>query len=98
MLGAEQVIAIDQFDYRLEMARNRAGATDTINFNEDADVVEQLKVLTGGGGRGGRRPRRGGPRPARRTPRCRARRGAGPPRDRPRPPRAPPRPAAGRRP
>ena len=50
MLGAEQVIAIDQFDYRLEMARNRAGATDTINFNEDADVVEQLKVLTGGRG------------------------------------------------
>jgi threonine dehydrogenase-like Zn-dependent dehydrogenase len=50
MLGAEQVIAIDQFDYRLEMARNRAGATDTINFNENADVVEQLKVLTGGRG------------------------------------------------
>jgi threonine dehydrogenase-like Zn-dependent dehydrogenase len=50
MLGAAQVIAIDQFDYRLEMARNRAGATDTINFNEDADVVEQLKVLTGGRG------------------------------------------------
>ena len=50
MLGAEQVIAIDQFDYRLEMARNRAGATHTINFDEDADVVEQLKVLTGGRG------------------------------------------------
>src|SRR6187431_211620 len=50
MLGAEQVIAIDQFDYRLEMARNRAGATATINFDEDADVVEQLKVLTGGRG------------------------------------------------
>jgi threonine dehydrogenase-like Zn-dependent dehydrogenase len=50
MLGAEQVIAIDQFDYRLEMARNKAGATDTINFNEDADVVEQLKELTGGRG------------------------------------------------
>ena len=50
MLGAEQVIAIDQFDYRLEMARNRAGATDTIDFDEDADIVEQLKVLTGGRG------------------------------------------------
>jgi threonine dehydrogenase-like Zn-dependent dehydrogenase len=50
MLGAEQVIAIDQFDYRLAMARNRAGATDTINFAEDPDVVEQLKVLTGGRG------------------------------------------------
>ena len=28
MLGAERVIAIDQYDYRLQMARNRAGATD----------------------------------------------------------------------
>src|ERR671917_1949821 len=50
MLGAEQVIAIDQFDYRLEMARNKAGATATINFDEDADIVEQLKVMTGGRG------------------------------------------------
>jgi threonine dehydrogenase-like Zn-dependent dehydrogenase len=50
MLGAEQVIAIDRVDYRLEMARNRAGATHTINFEEDADVVEQLKLLTGGRG------------------------------------------------
>jgi threonine dehydrogenase-like Zn-dependent dehydrogenase len=50
MLGAEQVIAIDRVDYRLEMARNRAGATHTINFDEDADIVEQLKILTGGRG------------------------------------------------
>jgi threonine dehydrogenase-like Zn-dependent dehydrogenase len=50
MLGAEQVIAIDEYDYRLEMARNKAGATDIINFREDADIVEQLKVLTGGRG------------------------------------------------
>jgi threonine dehydrogenase-like Zn-dependent dehydrogenase len=50
MLGAERVIAIDQFDYRLEMARNKARATDTINFDEDPDVVEQLKALTGGRG------------------------------------------------
>jgi threonine dehydrogenase-like Zn-dependent dehydrogenase len=50
MLGAEQVIAIDQYDYRLEMARNAAGATDVINFDTDPDVVEQLKVLTGGRG------------------------------------------------
>jgi threonine dehydrogenase-like Zn-dependent dehydrogenase len=50
MLGAEQVIAIDRVDYRLEMARNRAGATHTINFDEDPDIVEQLKVLTGGRG------------------------------------------------
>jgi threonine dehydrogenase-like Zn-dependent dehydrogenase len=50
MLGAEQVIAIDQYDYRLQMARNKAGATDVINFAEDADIVEQLKELTGGRG------------------------------------------------
>ncbi len=50
MLGAEQVIVIDQYDYRLQMARNKAGATATINFADDPDVVEQLKELTGGRG------------------------------------------------
>jgi threonine dehydrogenase-like Zn-dependent dehydrogenase len=50
MLGAERVIAVDEYGYRLEMARNRAGATDVINFAEDPDVVEQLKELTGGRG------------------------------------------------
>jgi threonine dehydrogenase-like Zn-dependent dehydrogenase len=50
MLGAEQVIAIDQYDYRLQMAVNKAGATATINFQEDADIVEQLKEMTGGRG------------------------------------------------
>jgi threonine dehydrogenase-like Zn-dependent dehydrogenase len=50
MLGAEQVIAVDSLEYRLEMARNRAGATATINFSEDPDVVEQLKEMTGGRG------------------------------------------------
>jgi threonine dehydrogenase-like Zn-dependent dehydrogenase len=50
LLGAERVIAIDHYDYRLEMARNKAGATDTINFDEDPDIVEQLKQLTGGRG------------------------------------------------
>jgi threonine dehydrogenase-like Zn-dependent dehydrogenase len=50
MLGAEQVIAIDQYDYRLQMAVNKAGATDVINFGEDPDIVEQLKELTGGRG------------------------------------------------
>jgi threonine dehydrogenase-like Zn-dependent dehydrogenase len=50
MLGAERVIAIDHVDYRLQMAKNRAGATDVINFDEDPDVVEQLKALTGGRG------------------------------------------------
>jgi threonine dehydrogenase-like Zn-dependent dehydrogenase len=50
MLGAEQVIAIDQYDYRLQMAVNKAGATATINFQDDADIVEQLKEMTGGRG------------------------------------------------
>jgi threonine dehydrogenase-like Zn-dependent dehydrogenase len=50
LMGAEQVIAIDQFEYRLEMARNKAGATATINFSEDPDIVEQLKQMTGGRG------------------------------------------------
>jgi threonine dehydrogenase-like Zn-dependent dehydrogenase len=50
ILGAERVIAIDELPYRLAMARNRAGATDTINFAEEPDVVEQLKELSGGRG------------------------------------------------
>jgi threonine dehydrogenase-like Zn-dependent dehydrogenase len=50
LLGAERIIAIDQYDYRLAMARNKAGATDVINFSEDPDVVEQLKDLTAGRG------------------------------------------------
>jgi threonine dehydrogenase-like Zn-dependent dehydrogenase len=50
LLGAERVVAIDQYQYRLDMATNKAGATDTINFAEDADIVEQLKELTGGRG------------------------------------------------
>jgi threonine dehydrogenase-like Zn-dependent dehydrogenase len=50
LLGAERVIAVDQFDYRLQMALNKAGATDVVNFSEDADIVEQLKELTGGRG------------------------------------------------
>jgi threonine dehydrogenase-like Zn-dependent dehydrogenase len=50
MLGAERVIAVDEYDYRLQMALNKAGATDAIDFSQDADVVEQLKELTGGRG------------------------------------------------
>jgi threonine dehydrogenase-like Zn-dependent dehydrogenase len=50
MMGAERVIAVDKYDYRLQMARNKAGATDVINFDRDPDVVEQLKELTGGRG------------------------------------------------
>jgi threonine dehydrogenase-like Zn-dependent dehydrogenase len=50
LMGAERVIAIDQYDYRLQMALNKAGATDVIDFSKDADIVEQLKELTGGRG------------------------------------------------
>jgi threonine dehydrogenase-like Zn-dependent dehydrogenase len=50
MMGAERVIAIDGYDYRLRMALNRAGATDSINFKEQPDVVEELRELTGGRG------------------------------------------------
>jgi threonine dehydrogenase-like Zn-dependent dehydrogenase len=48
LLGAERVIAIDRFEYRLRMARERAGA-ETLNY-EDADVPEALKEMTGGRG------------------------------------------------
>src|ERR671926_455613 len=34
LLGAERVIAIDRFDYRLNMAKERAGATDIINYEQ----------------------------------------------------------------
>jgi threonine dehydrogenase-like Zn-dependent dehydrogenase len=50
MLGAERVIAVDKYDYRIQMALNKAGATEAINFDEDPDVVEQLKEMTGGRG------------------------------------------------
>ncbi|MEA2232414.1 MAG: hypothetical protein QOD83_2230 [Solirubrobacteraceae bacterium] len=50
MLGAERVIAIDHVDYRLRMAVEKAGADETINFEEQPDVVEQLKLLTAGRG------------------------------------------------
>ena len=48
MLGAERVIAIDRFDYRLRIARDRAGA-ETINY-EEVDVHDTLKEMTGGRG------------------------------------------------
>lgn len=49
MLGAERVIAIDRFDYRLQLARDKAGATDILNYM-NGNVHEALKVLTGGRG------------------------------------------------
>jgi threonine dehydrogenase-like Zn-dependent dehydrogenase len=50
LLGAERVIAVDPEEYRLGMARDEAGATETINSTDQPDVVEQLKELTGGRG------------------------------------------------
>jgi threonine dehydrogenase-like Zn-dependent dehydrogenase len=49
MLGAERVIAIDRFPYRLRMALSKAGATDIINY-EETDVYEALLEMTGGRG------------------------------------------------
>ena len=49
MLGAERIIAIDRFEYRLRMAREKAGATETINY-EKVNVLEALKEMTGGRG------------------------------------------------
>jgi threonine dehydrogenase-like Zn-dependent dehydrogenase len=50
LLGAERVIAIDRFPYRLRMAKERAGATDVINYEEVDGVLDALKELTGGRG------------------------------------------------
>ena len=49
MLGAERVIAIDRFPERLRMAREKAGAAVTLNY-EEVDVYEALKEMTGGRG------------------------------------------------
>jgi threonine dehydrogenase-like Zn-dependent dehydrogenase len=49
LLGAERVIVIDRYPYRLELAHARAGATDTINY-ETEDVHESLLEKTGGRG------------------------------------------------
>lgn len=49
LLGAERVIAIDRFPYRLDMAKEGAGATDTINY-EEIDVHEALMEMTAGRG------------------------------------------------
>src|SRR5436305_2061099 len=48
MLGAERVIAIDRFPYRLAKAKE-AGATDLINY-EEAGVLETLADMTAGRG------------------------------------------------
>jgi threonine dehydrogenase-like Zn-dependent dehydrogenase len=48
MLGAERVIAIDRYEYRLKLAR--AAGADTINYEEVEGHLEMLKEMTGGRG------------------------------------------------
>jgi S-(hydroxymethyl)glutathione dehydrogenase/alcohol dehydrogenase len=45
--GARQIIAVDQFDTKLEMAK-RVGATHTVNSTQD-DAVKSVRELSGGG-------------------------------------------------
>jgi threonine dehydrogenase-like Zn-dependent dehydrogenase len=49
LLGAERVIGIDRFDYRLEMARTKCGA-ETVNYEQVDSVLETLNDLTAGRG------------------------------------------------
>jgi threonine dehydrogenase-like Zn-dependent dehydrogenase len=47
LLGAERVIGIDRLSERLQMASEKAGAAEIINY-EETDVYERLMELTGG--------------------------------------------------
>jgi threonine dehydrogenase-like Zn-dependent dehydrogenase len=47
LLGAERVIGIDRLSERLQMASEKAGAAETVNY-EETDVYETLMELTGG--------------------------------------------------
>ena len=49
MLGAERVIAIDRYPERLQLAQEQ-GKAEVINYENDKDVVEAIKELTGGRG------------------------------------------------
>jgi threonine dehydrogenase-like Zn-dependent dehydrogenase len=49
LLGAERVILIDRFEYRLRIAEENAGV-ETLNYEEVDSVPEALKELTGGRG------------------------------------------------
>ncbi|HEY0714056.1 MAG TPA: zinc-dependent alcohol dehydrogenase [Polyangia bacterium] len=50
LLGAERIIAIDRFDYRLKNAQVKAGATDVIDYEQVDSVPEALKEMTSGRG------------------------------------------------
>lgn len=49
LLGAERVIAIDRLPYRLRMAKEKAGASEALNY-EEVDIHQALNELTGGRG------------------------------------------------
>jgi threonine dehydrogenase-like Zn-dependent dehydrogenase len=49
MLGAERVILIDRFDYRLRIARENLDV-ETLNYEDVDSVPEVLKEITGGRG------------------------------------------------
>ncbi|MBA2303092.1 MAG: glutathione-dependent formaldehyde dehydrogenase [Acidobacteria bacterium] len=49
LLGAERVIAIDRFEYRLQMAREKCGA-ETVNYSEVDSVTDTLIEMTAGRG------------------------------------------------
>jgi len=49
LLGAERVIAIDRFSYRLKMAKEKAGATDILNY-EEVNIDTYLREVTGNRG------------------------------------------------
>jgi threonine dehydrogenase-like Zn-dependent dehydrogenase len=48
LLGAERVIAIDRYPYRLRIARDKAGA-EVLNY-EETDVLDALREMTAGRG------------------------------------------------
>jgi threonine dehydrogenase-like Zn-dependent dehydrogenase len=48
LLGAERVIAIDRFPYRLRIAAEKAGA-ETLNY-EEVNILDALEDMTGGRG------------------------------------------------
>jgi len=49
LLGAERVIGIDRFPYRMQLAQRGAGA-EPLNYMEVGSVVDALKEMTGGRG------------------------------------------------
>ncbi|HZT90460.1 MAG TPA: zinc-dependent alcohol dehydrogenase [Gaiellaceae bacterium] len=49
LLGAERVIVIDRFEYRLQIVHEHTGA-ETLNYEDVDKVPEALKELTGGRG------------------------------------------------